>query len=64
VAGAYLVISIKSILPYALSFAAGAMIFVVCKELIPASKPQSQPYGLYGIMTGFVLMMTLDIGFE
>jgi len=62
--GAYLVMTVEAVLPYSLSFAAGSMIYVVCKELIPASKPQSQPMGLLGIFVGFTLMMVLDVGFE
>jgi len=64
VLGALLVVTIKTILPYALSFAAGAMIYVVCKELIPASQVSQKQWGTFGIMIGFGLMMTLDIAFE
>jgi len=63
VLGALLVLIIKAILPYALSFAAGAMIYVVCKELIPASQGSQKQWGILGIMIGFGLMMTLDIAF-
>eukprot|EP01125_Pyxidicula_operculata_P011326 TRINITY_DN3714_c0_g1_i1.p1 TRINITY_DN3714_c0_g1~~TRINITY_DN3714_c0_g1_i1.p1 ORF type:complete len:150 (-),score=16.56 TRINITY_DN3714_c0_g1_i1:227-676(-) len=62
--GAILVTSIQAIIPYALSFAAGAMIYVVCKELIPASQSSTKNGGIFGIMIGFALMMTLDIAFE
>uniref|UniRef100_A0A6B2L9X2 Zinc transporter ZIP11 n=1 Tax=Arcella intermedia TaxID=1963864 RepID=A0A6B2L9X2_9EUKA len=64
VIGAFLVVTIKVILPYALSFAAGAMIYVVCKELIPASQASQQQHGILGVMLGFCLMMALDIAFE
>jgi ZIP family zinc transporter len=62
VAGAFLVITVSSILPYALAFAAGAMIFVVAEELIP----ESQRYGnvdlaTAGVIGGFAIMMTLDV---
>ena len=53
---------IVKILPYLLSFAAGAMIYVVCEELIPemhiGKKTQS---GVIGLSLGFVIMMILDI---
>ena len=52
----------SSILPYLLSFAAGAMIYVVVEELIPDS--QNGPHsnlGTLGVSAGFLLMMILDI---
>lgn len=62
VMGAYLVTSIKPILPYALSFAAGAMIFVVVEELIPASQRNNKTdSSTIGAMLGFALMMVLDV---
>ena len=62
VIGAYLVVYIRAILPYALSFAAGAMIYVVVKELIPESQSEGNE-GLISIMTliGFIVMMVLDV---
>ena len=60
--GAYLIISIKPILPYALAFAAGAMIFVVVEELIPESQTGHETdYSTIGAMLGFALMMFLDV---
>lgn len=62
VLGAAFVIAVTSVLPYALAFAAGAMIFVVVEELIPES--QSNGYGdsaTMGLMLGFVVMMVLDV---
>ena len=51
-----------SILPYLLSFAAGAMIYVVVEELIPESHNGAHSnIGTIGIALGFVLMMVLDI---
>ncbi len=60
--GAYLVLAITPILPYALSFAAGAMIFVVVEELIPESQSGNETdYSAAGVMIGFVIMMILDV---
>lgn len=61
VAGALLVSVMRPILPFALSFAAGAMIYVVFKELIPESCEDSRPYiPTLGAVAGFVLMMVMD----
>lgn len=61
--GAALVVFAQPILPYALSFAAGAMIYVVVEELIPES--QGHEHGsdtaTIGAMLGFAIMMTLDV---
>ncbi len=60
--GAYLVLSVTPILPYALSFAAGAMIFVVVEELIPeAQTGHETDLSTIGAMLGFVVMMVLDV---
>jgi ZIP family zinc transporter len=62
VIGAYLVLTIKPLLPYALSFAAGAMIFVVVEELIPESQRGNETdYSTIGAMLGFATMMLLDV---
>ena len=64
VIGALLAASMQGILPYALSFAAGAMIYVVVEELIPESQADSHLYGhsaTLGAMLGFMLMTLLDI---
>ena len=55
---------IVPLLPYLLSFAAGAMIYVVIEELIPEvhSKDKSK-LGVIGVTIGFVLMMILDLSF-
>jgi len=62
VIGAYLVLTITPLLPYALSFAAGAMIFVVIEELIPESQTGHETdYSTIGAMLGFATMMVLDV---
>ncbi len=62
VLGAAVVVLARPILPYALAFAAGAMIFVVVEELIPASQLESDTnVATVGAMLGFAIMMTLDV---
>ena len=62
VIGAYLVLIINPLLPYALSFAAGAMIFVVVEELIPESQSGNETdLSTIGAMLGFATMMFLDV---
>lgn len=64
VIGAYLVLTISPLLPYALSFAAGAMIFVVVEELIPESQSGNKTdLSTIGAMIGFATMMLLDVAF-
>lgn len=62
VLGAFLVLKIKYLLPFMLTFAAGAMIYVVISELIPESQKNNNR-NLVNMLTiiGFVLMMVLDI---
>ena len=53
---------INPLLPYALSFAAGAMIFVVIEELIPESQMGNETdISTIGAMIGFAVMMFLDV---
>lgn len=62
--GALLVVYVEAILPFALSFAAGAMILVAVHELIPECQQnqRNQPYSAtMGIMLGFAVMMLLDV---
>lgn len=64
VTGALLVVYAETILPYALSFAAGAMILVAVHELIPECQrnQNAQPYSAtMGIVLGFATMMLLDV---
>ncbi|MCX8127060.1 MAG: ZIP family metal transporter [Dehalococcoidia bacterium] len=61
VIGAVAVVIVQSILPYALAFAAGAMIFVVIEELVPESqRGGNTDLATMGGMTGFAVMMLLD----
>ncbi|GAB7014685.1 ZIP family metal transporter [Methanogenium cariaci] len=63
VIGAAAVIIATPILPYALAFAAGAMIFVVIEEVIPESQHNGNAdAATAGAMIGFVVMMILDVG--
>ncbi len=62
VLGAVAVIFMKPMLPYALAFAAGAMIYVVVEELIPESQLEKHTdVATIGAMLGFAVMMTLDV---
>lgn len=64
ITGAALVSRIAAILPYALSFAAGAMILVAVHELIPEcqrNQPERPYLATMGIVAGFAVMMLLDV---
>jgi ZIP family zinc transporter len=66
VLGALLVSQMSNLLPFALSFAAGAMILVTIHELLPESQSDNSipPYVItFSIIGGFVLMMSLDLLF-
>lgn len=64
VIGATAVLFVRALLPYALGFAAGAMIFVVVEQLVPESqREKSSDIATAGAMLGFVLMMVLDVAF-
>lgn len=64
-AGAFLVLAVQPALPYALSFAAGAMIFVVIDEIIPeAHSHGNKRIATTGGLIGFAFMMVLDVGLE
>ena len=62
VLGAFAVIAARPILPYALAFAAGAMIFVVVEDAIPEAQSQgNNDVATMGAMIGFAVMMCLDV---
>jgi|SRR5690625_355709 len=62
VIGAVAVITVQPILPYALGFAAGAMLFVVIEELIPESHLRGNTdIATLGTIVGFCVMMILDV---
>lgn len=62
VLGAAAVLAARPILPYALAFAAGAMIFVVVEELIPESQSSGNgDMATMGLIFGFAVMMSLDV---
>ncbi len=63
VLGAVIVVSSTAILPYALAFAAGAMIYVVVEEVIPEAQYEGNTdLSTLGLMAGFTIMMALDVG--
>lgn len=59
--GVILVIYIRCILPFLLAFAAGAMIIVVARELLPESVKENKNLSTVGVIVGFVIMMVLDV---
>jgi len=62
VLGAALVTWIVPILPYALSFAAGAMIYVVLDDIVPESQAEGNgTLATWGAIIGFIVMMSLDV---
>lgn len=63
--GVGLVSLVKPFLPWALAFAAGAMLFVVSDEIIPESHRQGfEKEATFGVITGFIIMMLLDLTFS
>ena len=61
VLGALFAVAARSLLPIALSFSAGAMIAVVCAEIIPEAFEAGKRPAQIGILIGFTVMMILDI---
>jgi ZIP family zinc transporter len=61
VVGVLFSMAARNALPYALSFSAGAMIAVVCSELIPESFRDNKTVASLGVLLGFVIMMCLDV---
>jgi ZIP family zinc transporter len=63
VLGAWAVLTFQPILPYALAFAAGAMIFIVVEEVIPETqRDKYTDIATLGFIGGFIIMMCLDVG--
>jgi ZIP family zinc transporter len=63
VLGALLVLQMMPILPYALAFAAGAMIYVVIEEVVPETqRDKYTDIATLGFIGGFIVMMLLDVG--
>ena len=61
--GAVAVMAMRPILPYALAFAAGAMIYVVVEEVIPETqRDKYTDVATLGFIGGFIVMMSLDVG--
>ncbi len=61
VLGLFLAMQIQAIMPWALAFAAGCMIYVVAEEMIPEMKSEGHDhYGVWSFIFGFVIMMVLD----
>ncbi|WP_152285958.1 ZIP family metal transporter [Flavicella marina] len=62
VLGAWAVLSFQPILPYALAFAAGAMIFVVIEEVVPETQQDKYTdIATMGFIAGFIIMMSMDV---
>jgi ZIP family zinc transporter len=62
VIGAAIVMQVLPILPYALAFAAGAMIFIVVEEVVPESqRGGNSDLATMGLIAGFIVMMMLDV---
>ncbi len=59
--GVILVLSVRSMLPFLLSFAAGAMIAVAARELLPESVKENKNLSTLGLIFGFIIMMILDV---
>jgi ZIP family zinc transporter len=63
VIGALAVMQMQPILPYALAFAAGAMIYVVIEEVVPETQQDKYTdIATLGFIGGFLVMMLLDVG--
>ncbi len=61
IAGYFLASQITSLLPWLLSFSAGAMIYVIIEEMVPEIKVDGSLWGIWAFVIGFVAMMLLDI---
>ncbi len=62
IAGLFLAMQIQAIMPWALAFAAGCMIYVIAEEMIPEMREDSvHHHGVWALILGFALMMVLDV---
>jgi ZIP family zinc transporter len=61
VIGVVLVMYVRNVLPFLLAFAAGAMIVVAARELLPESVKENKNLSTIGLITGFIIMMILDV---
>jgi len=61
VLGVLFVLTMRNMLPFALSFSAGAMIAVACSELLPEAFCSNKRIAAFGVLSGFSVMMTLDV---
>ena len=62
--GAFAVSISTQLLPWTMSFAAGAMVYVISHEIIPEThRHGSQRAATFGLMAGFAVMMLLDTAF-
>ena len=59
--GSILVVYVRNIMPFLLSFAAGAMIVVATRELLPEAVKENKNLSTIGTILGFIIMMILDI---
>jgi ZIP family zinc transporter len=59
--GVLFALTMRNALPLALSFSAGTMIAVVCSELIPESFRENKVIATFGVLSGFAVMMVLDV---
>lgn len=59
--GVVFALTVRTMLPFLLSFSAGAMIAVVCSELIPEAFEDNKTMATIGVILGFVTMMVLDV---
>ena len=61
VLGLFLAMQIQTIMPWALAFAAGCMIYVIAEEMIPEMKSEEHNhFGVWSFILGFIAMMVLD----
>lgn len=61
VCGVLAALTVRQLLPFALTFSAGAMISVVCAELVPEAVRANKNIAAAGVLMGFIVMMTLDV---